>query len=312
MDERIYSIEDILDSSELVFVDTSCDSFLGEHVLWNSFNSRYYFELNRKELRDNLASQSFFRDILIKPNVYTVPEVVGEIFDLSNGLSNKIRFLNSNSNYHDLNKHSRNKKSKILESKDLISKLQRQVWRNYKLAEKSIYPVEDERIGILTDMVKIIDGEIGLKQDASVFYHDRNQYKKSRDTDERLVANLYYHSIFSRDKPVLLTRDTDFIRLFGVAGRMLGSKEFTPLNQEFRDGIVYNPLTVYLCLPKGWVKRIDSSNTHFDDKFKIRFMFYERNETIKNQVSCLWKKFNDSIKVYEKSDEPDYPTINTK
>ena len=303
MDEKLFTLEEVLNEDGIFFVDNSIGCF-GNSFLWDSYYVKSYSELNLDQLIELRETFLGFQDILANDKCFTIQAVVDEIADFSDIIGGKVKWLNDRLNKNHkankaVNRHYFNRSIKARENFQSFHDL---IWDTKQLADKSKISFNDEFYNSLVEIYKAFTTAIpSLKKNNSYQIYGKLRKKKflrekinENDTDERLAAAVIYETLF-HDKPVsLLTSHRDFISLLLVVPIFLGSDSFLPRNKEFRTKLVSNPYSLYLLNPDHWEKRYDSSD--FLDRYGKEFKIYDINESqsenFKEVVDLFWKKFD--------------------
>ncbi len=138
----------------------------------------------------------------------------------------------------------------------------------------------------LKDMVKLIASGLSLKKDTYKKYGDKRGKSKQLDTDEEYVTLCLLDSL-SGKRSSLLTADTDYINLFAVIPRVLGSQDYQPHNQFFCDSLAEFFPNLFYINREGGIELVD-----FD--FVIDFIKYRRSgpisAKIKTELSKMWEE----------------------
>jgi len=170
------------------------------------------------------------------------------------------------------------------------------------------FSIDEEKYNVLVEMINLLDRMIHLKKDTNLIYgqHDVDMSRES-DREERLVASAYYLSIFSGKKPVILTADTDFVRLMGVVPRLMGSDEFLPENELFREALKANPPGLYLKAGKRYDLVPLSTVAQFSPEFIVYNIPEDRNAPLKIWFKKLWERFSaNTYKTTAVQNHPEY------
>ena len=240
-------------------------------------------------------------EIIKNQKVKVIPQVVEEIKEYQRILGDKISYISHldrgrfyrNKNKRHISKWfiKNNKNNSI--NKKLLGDLQQDAYLLYQLCSRKKFEISDKKFELLLEMIKLLDNKIGLKKDISYVYGDHNIPDTSSDTDERLVASLYWNSLYSNNSASLLTTDTDFIRLLGVTPTLLGSYQFFPYNEYFRNRLSKNPFKLYIFTNNEY-----SEKTFHPFNFNHDFLIYKipknENSEVRERISFLWKEFSEN------------------
>lgn len=301
--QRRISLDEILKEENLVLVD-GCGGH-NYNGKGESFGVRL-FEINSKTgiERDDIANMAHtlrdLREILDNPNVYTVPGVTNELRRLLEIIGEKCKYFSEK--VGGLSRRTKRYFEICNNSLERLSQLQEEAYSTCKLAKSrdirwcKDLSVRSHQFDSILEMIKLIDRAIGLKRDTAFMYgsHREDMSRKS-DTDETLIGYLYCVSMFSDKKPVVLTADTDLIRLAGVTPGMMGAETFTPNNELFRKRLGENPF--WLCFNENekhgeYLVAVDSADSEFDKAFYVNNASPEKNAELICEMRKLWGAFN--------------------
>lgn len=290
-----FSLIEILESEKLIITDNSVEmGGVNEFTRW-LYKVYKPSQLNLKILRKELDNLTCLQDILTHPNVYTIKEITEEKLKLEQILSKKINYFKK----HDAHlKNTRWKKREIKEKNpvfETLLELQEVAYQNMQISDSKELNIQmnNFKYNPLIKIVKLLSQEINLKKDTSFLkgFHDKDQSNDS-DTDEKLVAALYYFSLYSDKSPCILTSDTDFVSLIGVTTRLIGTNSFLPDNEIFRKRTIENPFKLYfkpreenLCYLK-----INSLDEKYNTTFDILGISKKRSLEIEEEVRQELKK----------------------
>lgn len=274
------NLDDVFKSGGVVLIDGSLRSAQrGEDLGRQIYGSSSYSGLNKEALSRSRECVSKMIRAFQYPNAFTIPEVVGELADFERILSSKLSFLRT--------KQQRKFEHKNEASEQELAELQEKVFALRSIAKRKTIAIPDARYILLLDMVRTLDKAIELKK---VGWRDTKYQKEIRDsnTDESLVATLYYQAMFSGESASLLSADTDFIRLLGVTPRLMGSSVFHPYNQAFRSA---NPWRLYHCENGEIQDSVRSVDLSPSIEFKIFNRSDEENEEVFRDIMLDWQLF---------------------
>lgn len=242
-------------------------------------------------------------DILEQDNVFTIPEVVNEIRGKLKSINAKCHYFKGSTK---IDRRARRKLNIVNHSKERINELQHQVYSTIELAKKkdirwckdlTDIPKYEQKFHEVLEMIKLLDKAIGLKKDTGYFYGERERDMSGEsDTDERIVAHAYCISMLSSKKPIVISGDTDLIRLMGVTPRLMGAEDLMPSNELFRRRLVENPFK--LCFndhiaPGNYSLAIDGADGYdFNKIFCVHCARKEKNEEMASDMKKLWENFN--------------------
>lgn len=294
------TLNEILDSNEFVLID---GSLRGSESICD-----YLYEVHKLEELDKQKIENIEREfkkiqyIISQPHATTIPEVAREIKVCAEIIGVNLRYISEFEKILKTKPRSRTgcKKNhqeykKPEKNRQVLKRLQETVFSTYEAFRERETKIRDRKYTLLAEMVREIDLAIGLKQDTSHLYGLPKKDPTSSDTDEKLVAALYYKSLFSNTPPVLLTKDTDFVRLLGVTPRLLGSDDFMPYNQSFRTRMVDNPFKLYIFQEHTDIYNpalTSKSYLNFDPEFILGNIPKLKSDKIKQKIQFLWQQFS--------------------
>jgi hypothetical protein len=133
---------------------------------------------------------------------------------------------------------------------------------------------------------------MNLKRDSAYEHLERDHdTSKESDTDEKLLAMLFYCSMFSDKRPILISKDSDFKSLLRVIPGLMGAKEFAPDNSLFELALRRNPFDYYHREEEGNLKKfISGSEVTFHNNFDAE-EDYSKNEKLGEKIRILWRNF---------------------
>lgn len=236
-------------------------------------------------------------DILSHSNTFTIPELTEERGKLVHILGDKIKYIHGRKSPKGKRRMEANCKPRelIQEVQDLAYQLflksrDREIQRHQ---EQLGITIDDMKYKKLVEMVIILSRELSLKQDTQFKYgqHDHDMSKES-DTDEKLVAMLYYNSMFSDKKPILVSGDSDFKSLLRVTPGLIGAREFAPDNSIFEQSLKNNPFFYYHKEGEDHYKKfIDGTEINFHPRFDAK-KNEKKNEFNKRKIWLLWRELS--------------------
>lgn len=301
-EKRQVSLDEIFETNDSLFLD-SC-VYCGSGFVVKSYECRDFSSFSSRLLKsENLALQNLI-DILKNPKSLTIPGITKELEEYLVILDQKLSFISSLSGCRERIVHRRTgaefRKKKTfnehaISNKRALEELRENLGYAVQLSSLKEFSVKNPKYELLVDMIKIVDRAIGLKQDTNYVYGFHKVPDPHRsDIDERIVASLYWKSLFSSERAGLLTADCDFPRLLGVTPRILGSDVFLPFNEYFRARLVNNPFILYMRNEQGYHVSIPRDDRKFNNGFVIHKVSEKEEDKIKEQLSEIWKRFADS------------------
>lgn len=289
------SLEELKSYEHLFLVDTNLTNCENNNFFWDSYGDRKRDYLETGSLEIELKGYEDFIKLIRRHSVVTIPEITQEIQRYSEILGERISFYNSVERHlprkgrylsarkkPSIKKHSQNVRK-------LIQDLQEASFIAYKESKKRELKT-DQRYDSLVGIVKLLSQNIQLKQDTHYIHGEHT--REYNDTDERITAVAYWLSL-NRKKPLVLTRDGDLVRLFGVTPRLMGADNFLPYNKLFRESLKDFPFRVYLKREGVTKKAIGGSTPNFDKEFIINNLHNGKSEEIREEMLNLWQQFSE-------------------
>ena len=284
----------ILNSGRIVFADKSALRRTNPRNLgWVIYEASDFCELDCDELEQEIEETRQFIELLGHPNIRTTPGITGHTRFFEGVIDEKIGFASERESKRGKYRKSR-KNEKGARQKDLILRLQEVVYRARLMCRDKEFQrhmdVNEEIYEKLARMLTLISKTAKLKKDAAFnFGQRRRDISQETDVPERVVAALYYASMFSPHSPALLTGNTNYVRIMGVIQRLLSADEFFPDNQEFREALEHqNPAKLYVrrkIIP-GYNLPIDTSRLRepVPGLFEITNVSPERSNQLRNII----------------------------
>lgn len=294
-------LAETLSPENIVLIDCCLLGYKGhqfEGVCWETYDSKLYNHIDHRLLTEHHNHMANMMELIMLPNVWSIEEVANEFYGAIKHLGRNIRYL---SGHKRPPKHKRFKREYGVEKqRDALSNVHDLFYEVYKvLKSKSIdrnkeIPFDKNKIGVLFDMVKLLESEMNLKVDSDYIKGRRDEDRSHlSSTDEKLVACLYYLSIYGDKKPVLLTADHDLQRLLGKISPLIGSYSFFPDNGVFRRQLRANNFRLYMEINGVYELKLDSaSDIRFDNDFMLPGLSRKECDKLKINVSGLWRNFN--------------------
>lgn len=289
----------VLNSDRIVFADKSALRRTNPKNLgWVIYDADDFCELDCEELEQEIEETRQFIALLRHPNIRTTPGITGHIRRFEDIIDEKIGFASERAARR--GRRSR-KNEKGRHQKDLILRLQEAVYQARLVSRDKEFQrymnVDEERYEGLARMITLISKVAKLKRDAAFkFGQRRRDISQETDVPERVVATLYYASMFSPCQATLLTGNTNYVRIMGVIQRLLSADEFFPDNQEFREALEHqNPVKLYMRrrTKPGYNLPIDTSRLKepVPGLFEITNVSPERNSKLRDVIGRMWNSF---------------------
>ena len=288
------NLQAILDENEVVLVDSSMISPRKFTIGWDIYGVHNYSKLDFKKLKYLEEWLCSTLKTLKHKSIATIPAVTKEAKGLNKILNDKLKFLDSHRTRSHTNRYKGEKKrfnikhERENEGEELLKQVQDHVYSITTTLKKKELRVNDYRYDILLNMVKLLDQTIGL-----VRYTHEHQNTPG-ETVEKLSAMVYYLSV-EREESVLLTDNTNFVRLLGVATKLLGSDTFLPYNADFRKAFHEHPFKLYIMEDTldSFDASVNSSKEEYDKKFTIHNITLEKNKEVQQIMMQHWKDFKE-------------------
>ncbi|MBU0467402.1 MAG: hypothetical protein ABIG37_01270 [Nanoarchaeota archaeon] len=286
-------LQEILDSNYPVLVDTSISETKGQKSIAKEIHkTRHYSDINPGMLTRKFSDIDLLATILQHPSSFTIPEITAELKRLEEIICDKIKFCGKKdySNVRRSNKRNKRIRRREAETSDtseqLLKEFQRRTFQLTRLSKQSEIQYEESLRAPLLGIVELIENEIGLKENVGLLHRGGYSTENQEDlhTDEKLISTLYYLSMFQNKKPVLLTQDSDFVRLLAVVSRLVSSNDLLPLNTKFRDSLYKNPIKLYYKQGQDYEIGLSSDEIAFDPEFLIFGTSELRNQEIKSEI----------------------------
>ncbi|MBI2629178.1 hypothetical protein HYW74_03775 [Candidatus Pacearchaeota archaeon] len=284
MDRKISDISRILEIENHLFLDNCCFTPTGAgHLLLKEIHkSKYYIDFNSEIFAQYSQFLYDFIPLFDHGNeceIAILPEVSREFLDarkiISKLIKNKPLYPRGAS--FKLIKESVESKSSIKFFLDLSKQF------SDKLSEH-LFETDDPRYTALCEMIYLLNEVFHLKKREDNRFGEHKIHES--DTDERIVAALYYYSMFGDHNPAFITGDTDFIGLLSVSSEILRNNVFYPHNIHFNESLYYNPFKFYFDDGKDIKLRLNSKEANTDHNFIIK------NKKFKNHLLTLWERFS--------------------
>lgn len=292
-------LQEILDENEFVLIDGNIIE--KKDICTGTYEIKHFASLDIQTINDTEKEFRKTQRVIHHPHATTIPEVAREIRACAEIIGCKLEYLSrmkkiisTKVRNRTPGKRNHNEYPSSSRNEEALKRLQETIFLTYEAFQDNETKIKDPRIKILTEMVRTIDLAIGLKQEVNPLYGLPAKDPTLSDTDEKLVATLYYRCMFSQTSPVLLTRDSDFGRLLRVTPRIMGSDEFLPYNQSFRTRLAENPFKLYVPDSGGNFKKYLEGPAHlqFNEEFFLGGIPQQKNQEIREQIRTLWKQFS--------------------
>ena len=223
-------LKEILEKSDSILVDGNifCD---GMNVLTylNLDNPTASLSAIDKKLQRSQA----FVDVFNAPSTRTIPQVTKERIAYHLCVSKSLNFFAQQPDDH----------KELFEA---VKKLHKSSFLEYEAADENSSAINHSAYETLHEMVLFLSKALVLKQDTTYLMGEkRTDSSYTSDTDERLASNILWTSMQHNHTPVLFSNDSDFDNLLTIIPWLLGSKQFLPHNQKFREKINRNRYEIY-------------------------------------------------------------------
>ncbi len=267
-------------------------------LCWETYDSKLYEHVDHKLLVDHCDHMANMMELIMLPNVWSIEEVATEFYGTIKHLGGNIRYLSGHKRPLE---HRRFKRDYDTEKqKNALSNVHKLFYEAYQALKsksidrnKEIY-FDKGKIDVLFDMVKLLEIKMNLKVDSNYMNGIRSEDRSHiSNTDEKLVACLYYLSIYSDKKPILLTADHDIQRILRKISPLIGSYSFFPDNGRFRRQLRANKFRLYMEINGVYGLQLDSdSDIRFGNSFMLPGLGRKECDELKIDVAALWRKFN--------------------
>ena len=311
---KLLTLPEILDSVGMVLVDGSIRSRgpHGDNFARGIYEASNYSQIDAHKVQDEIRNIEGMIDLFHHEKALTLPEVAEEIEVYVKIIGNKlggIGHIPKGRRKRVTGRTSKEGRRREIgrKSEEGLKTLQGRLWDLYTLARANSVNMTMPSYEPLVDMIKIIDGNIGLRKNTSYIYGECETKEETHpnDTDERIIAAAHCFSM-SRDEPFgVLTGDTGFVRLWGVTSKLIGADDFLPYNKRFREGCEKEVFRLYVqdrddsnsfSLPSKGMK------TDYLPRFKIHRLNPRDNEVAKQQILGLMKKAGWSDEMQDQAD----------
>jgi uncharacterized protein (UPF0303 family) len=288
----------ILNSGRIVFADKSALRRTNPRNLgWVIYEASDFCELDCDELEQEIEETRQFIELLGHPNIRTTPGITGHTRFFEGVIDEKIGFASERESKRGKYRKSR-KNEKGARQKDLILRLQEVVYKARLMCRDKEFQrhmdVDKETYEQLAGMVFLVSRLARLKRDTAYkFGQRREDMSQKTDVPERVVASLYYLSMFSPHSPALLTGNTNYVRIMGIIQGLLSADEFFPDNQEFREALErQNPVKLYMRRKRreGYSLALNTSKLRepVPGLFEVKNMTPERNRELRDAIGRAW------------------------
>ena len=299
MIERQVSLEDVFSDNDIVFVDGS--AFSHTDLPREIYDKGSFCYIDNNSLKFEMSRINYALEIMNNINTRVTPEVVKEIWEYGRILGDTISNISNKDRGRDYRYHKKKHipKRKMINNessthnKELLEDLQKNAYSLFQMCSRKKFEIKDNKFDFMLEMIKLLDQKIGLQRDFSYNYGEHDLPRTNFDTDDKLVASLYWKSLFTNEKSSILTGDSDIERILGVSSRLLGSEFFLPYNELFRDKLNFNPCKLYFSYEECLFEK-NFSPYHYDKDFLIRKISYGENIKVRESIKSLWIKFSDS------------------
>jgi len=281
------TLEEVLKEKDIVLVDGSTNGHSNFYWYLGGIDKPIQIDLSRVE--EEIFRVNQFSELLLKPNVRTIPQVTEELSCLKDMVEKNKKHI-----FYKARVNCEEERLKLDELSEAIFRMTS--YSKGREISKTEAGVLNGNLEKLFEIVSILSEELHLKRDSNLKY-GRSHPKdwKDKKTDEYLVA-FAYSLMLQNKKSAILTGDTDLIRLMGVCTKIIGCEEFLPTNQVFRESVLKNSYGVYFrtvdqktndLFLEYYQQSIDLSKTSFDKSFQL---YNQPNKTIKSRISSLIKE----------------------
>lgn len=294
-------LAEALSPENIVLIDCCLLGYKGHQfngLCWEIYDSKMYEHVDHKLLMEHRDHMADMMELIMLPNVWSIEGVANEFYDTIKHLGGNIKYMSGQKRQPEHRRFKRDydtkkQKNALSEVHDLFYEVYQALKSKAINRNKEIY-FDKDKADVLFDMVKLLESKMNLKVDSNYMKGLRSEDRSHiSDTDEKIVACLYYLSIYGNKKPVLLTADHDFRRLLGKISPLMGSYSFFPDNGRFRRQLRANKFRLYMEINGVYGLNLDSdSDIRFGNDFMLPGFGRKECDEIKINVAALWRKFN--------------------
>ncbi len=283
------TLQQILESNEIVFLDTSAkggpsDGRKGFLKILRACQ-RYKY-INPEVIQQESEAITNFMSALQHPSSRTIEQVTKEIYFFKDKINDQINRLSKQKVEEDLGRDNQQALNELYQKVKLVS----------QTSKKNEWNTQNPGYALLSEMIILLNQKLYPRKDSRENRVNRNQGKlkipPNLKTDERLVAAAYYCSL-SLDKIAVVARDNDFANLFSESYPLLGSGVFLPYNNNFRCVVKSHLPELYKLARGGNYKKIKirARKNPFPDSFTLINNHSASDET-RRKILELWQDFN--------------------
>lgn len=295
MEGIMIRLNDLLAKYDAVLVDGSVKRVRTDFSRLMSSESYLGYDLEILQ-RDNQRLWHFAQ-LLNHPNTYTINGVTSELKALSEIVDDKLSRL----------PRSRHKHTDTFTAITReMARMQDSLSEILSLSESKELMIIDVRYELLVQMVKDINKVTGLKEKAKPYVSYSADALSShepkvipRDTDERLIAALYWMNMHTDAKSCLLSKDKDFMWLIRYTPRLMSDGAFMPFNEDFRSMAAEKSLDVYMpskILP--YFTRVDNTQRQRGDSSVPENV--DQAQYLKGRLGHLWRGYHQMRPIRDK------------
>jgi len=289
------TLQEILaQENQIVFVDRS----LGQRgdFSWDNYDNNRFEDFDLEQIKIEQQEYEKLRKIMRTGDTTTIPEVAQEIRTFAEIVGNQISYHSkpSSTAYKRRNGNKRtngrcmSKRARI--NKEALIQLQETAFSAYQTFRDNETKINDFRYNGILEMVKTLSRMIGLKKDNGYEWGHNARDPNHSDTDERLTAAVFYHSLFDKRTPVLLTADKDFPRLLGIGIRLIGAECFRPDNRIFRKRLKKNRFKLFFYHDwDNYDGRFQQRPLEYGNTFNINGYSPQESEEVRRRFLEIWK-----------------------
>ncbi|MEK6914283.1 MAG: hypothetical protein AABW83_01400 [Nanoarchaeota archaeon] len=291
------NLEEIFNENELILVDG------GISTKNPNFSKMIYDIRSLRSLDSNLIDIENRNvldiiDFMKRDTVFTIDEISGELYKYVIHIGKSIAYLSKNQKGTLFRRRVNLEGERVSyscrkeiedQNLSLLKNYHNNLYNLYNSFKRKSLKINDRRYKFLTDILELIDNKIGLQRDTAYVYGDKELPTKSIN-DDKLVGVLYYNCMFLKKKTAILTSDSDFARIMGVTPFLMGSDDFLPYNNNFRESLNKNQFNIYIydAINDKINKRIFEFPLMYKKEFVIRCVSSEENQIFKDKIRNLW------------------------
>jgi len=264
MDNRNFTIDEILEREKFILVDTSAESAFHQDNDWfhKVAGANIYSQLSQVLLTDVIEGTQEFCEFLSHGNVYTTQGVSEEMAraavllrrkdkNLKQGTRRLPKDVRRKQNYRRLTDENP-QKQRFISLVSVYDRLNRQIRRGVYTPNTGMPATAENRFAFdydsLNTLVRDLSAAAGIKKDfrgRHTMFVPLNELKEETYTDEELVATAMYNAAVCSTPTAILTADSDIPKMLDLvvwcsaqaeceeSGRLIETLEASPVRAYF-------------------------------------------------------------------------------